>query len=154
MTLEKMKRAILSDYTWNRQRGPGDSVGYSADAQKSYEIRKAKTWGELHDAAPPEWKDRVAAYSRPETEAPGAEYTTHLAPYREPTGSAEENEMSATRTLLADLTDAINDYGSDAAADYWHGSAQEFVEEAMRRAERDGVKATVAWLDEYVADND
>jgi hypothetical protein len=59
MKLSEMKDAILADYSWQRQRGPNDMVGYERDMSVYDDIRKARSWDDLANAAPVDWKAAV-----------------------------------------------------------------------------------------------
>lgn len=58
-TLSQMKRAILDDTSHLRQRGAQDYTGYLSDSELRRQVKQARTWGELLDAAPPSWGSRV-----------------------------------------------------------------------------------------------
>jgi hypothetical protein len=58
-TLEQMKRAILQDHSWRRQRRADDTAGYVADQDTARRVRAARTWDQLAERCPPEWQGRV-----------------------------------------------------------------------------------------------
>jgi len=60
LTLETMRRAILHDWSWCVQRGPDDVTGHERDTTRRREIRKARSWNELCQVCPIEWRTRVA----------------------------------------------------------------------------------------------
>jgi len=61
-----MKDLILADWSWRRQRGPDDLIGFRADAERCAAIRSARSWDDLDLHAPLSWERAVANRCRKE----------------------------------------------------------------------------------------
>jgi hypothetical protein len=62
--IEKMKTAILQDWSWCGQNGPGDRLGYEQDNAVRECVGRAETWVALlysveEMAYPSQWTQRV-----------------------------------------------------------------------------------------------
>lgn len=66
MTLDEMKRYLLSHYGWRKQKGPNDTFGRQRDNEIEENIRTARTWGDLEDVAPTKFGEAVSNRCRKE----------------------------------------------------------------------------------------